>query len=273
MSEQLGQAAAAAAIQAGDQAQQTQQPAPAPVVPEASAPAPVQQPSTAEVPDKTSADAPAGDAPADAGAKPEGVEPLAKTGDDVLDAGIEMMQQVAGLSPADVERIFAKANASGDSADIDKDFIKERFKEHASYIEKLADRYVQYSNKQANDVVTGIHDKVGGAERWNLLNETFKQNAPAHLQTAVKALADANDFTNAADIIVGFSESSGLVPVQNGLLKGGAASDSALSAKEFSAEYAKLREAAGGRSLESGKFAESYQSLVRRRALGKSKGL
>lgn len=271
MSEQLGQEAAQAAIAAGANAQAKKAEQASTEV--QSTDASMQEPLKEVVPDKTSADTTSGDESAKADPKPEDSEPLAKTGDDVLDAGIEMMQKVAGLSNADVERIFAKANASGNAADIDKAFIKQRFGEHASYIEKLADRYVDYSITQANAVVTGIHNKVGGAERWDLINQTFKQNAPQHLQLAVKALADANNFNDAADVIIGFSEGSGLIPIDNGILKGGAASDSALSAKEFSTEYAKLREAAGSRSLESGKYADAYQNLVRRRALGKSKGL
>ena len=268
MSEQLGQEAAAAAIAQAQAAQSAKA-----EQPNQNTDAPVSVPSNAVVPDQTSADAAAGNALDKQEAKSDGQEPLAKTGNDALDAGIEMMQKVAGLSAADVSRIFSKAEASGDLSHIDKEFIKDRFPEHASYIEKLANLYVEHQTTSVNKIVSDVHTKAGGTERWGLLNQTFQQNAPQALQSAVKALGDAGDFAGAADLVIQFSESSGLVPVENGMLKGGAASDGALSAKDFATELSKLRAAFPNRSLESGKAAAQYKSLVQRRALGKSKNL
>lgn len=263
MSEQLGQEAAAAAIAqaAAESAAKT------------NTDAPVSNPSTEAVPDKTSADTASAEAAKTSEPKPEGNEPLAKTGNAVLDAGIEMMQKTAGLNAQDVQSIFAKAEASGNMADIDKEFIKQRFPEHATYIQQLAEAYVEHQHTSVNKIVQDVHTKAGGAERWGLLNQTFQQNAPAALQSAVKALGDNGDFAGAADLVIQFSESSGLVPVEKGTLKGGAGSDGALSAKDFAAELKKLREANPHRSFESGKTADAYQSLVRRRQLGKSKNL
>lgn len=265
MSEQLGQEAAAAAIAKGAPATE------APAKPETTVDAPAVVEPTGAVPDKTSADA----APTkpEVETKVESGESLAKTGNAVLDAGIEMMQRTAGLNSEDVNRIFAKAQESGDASSIDVAYIKERFPEHASYIEQLANAYVEHSTTQVNQVIKSVHEKAGGSERWELLNQTFKQSAPAELQRAVKALADSEDFAGAADLVISFSESSGLVPVHTQQLRGGAPLDGALSAKEFAEEVRKLRGPNGQGSLESSRTNTQFQNLVRRRALGKSKGL
>lgn len=217
---------------------------------------------------------PADPEPEPAEAKPEAdnadAEDLAQTGDPVLDAGIKMMQSVAGLNSSDVERIMAKAYESGDSADIDSAFIKERFGEHAAYVEQLSKAYIDRTNEKVGSVVKAVHEAAGGAEQWGLMNETFKQHAPQYLQKAAQAMADIQDFMGASEVIIEFAKQSGMVPVAGQHIQGGGAvANGALSAKGFSEELAKLRTEAGSRSFESGPIKAKYDTLVRRRQAGR----
>lgn len=210
----------------------------------------------------------------EAEAKPEAADAdaddLAQTGDPVLDAGIKMMQSVAGLNASDVERIMAKAYESGDSADVDSAFIKERFGEHAAYVEQLSKAYIDRTNEKVGSVVKAVHEAAGGAEQWGLMNETFKQHAPQYLQKAAQAMADTQDFMGASEVIIEFAKQSGMVPVAGQHIQGGGAvANGALSAKGFSEELAKLRSEAGSRSFESGPIKAKYDTLVRRRQAGR----
>lgn len=212
--------------------------------------------------------------PEPAEAKPEAdnanAEDLAQTGDPVLDAGIKMMQSVAGLNASDVERIMSKAYESGDSADVDSAFIKERFGEHAAYVEQLSKAYIDRTNEKVGSVVKAVHEAAGGAEQWGLMNETFKQHAPQYLQKAAQAMADTQDFMGASEVIIEFAKQSGMVPVAGQHIQGGGAvANGALSAKGFSEELAKLRSEAGSRSFESGPIKAKYDTLVRRRQAGR----
>lgn len=201
-------------------------------------------------------------------------ENLAVTGDAVLDAGIAMMQKVAGLNSADVERILSTAFERGDASLVDSAYIKERFPEHAAYVEQLAHAYIEKTTARVNALVSKIHEQAGGPEQWDLLNSTFQQHAPAHLQKSVQALADTEDFETAAQIIMEFSRNSGLVPVAGQHIQGGGAiANGALSAAGFKEEMSKLRAEAGSRSLESGPLKARYDTLVRRRQAGRMQGL
>lgn len=233
------------------------------------------KPADAGVPDKDSADAPAKVPEAKVADKPAlDAEDLAQTGDAVLDAGIKMMQTVAGLNSADVERILSMAYERGDASLVDVAYIKERFGEHAAYVEQLAKAYIERTQERVNGVVKQVFEKAGGQENWNLLNQTFQQHAPAGLKKAAEALANSEDFVGAAELIIEFSQSTGLVPVKGQhIAGGGAVANGALSADGFKAEMAKLRAAVGNRSFESGPAKAQYDALVRRRQAGRMQGL
>lgn len=207
--------------------------------------------------------------------KPEfDAEDLAQTGNAVLDAGIKMMQQTAGLNANDVNRILSQAFERGDASLVDTAYIKERFGEHAGYVEQLAKAYIEHTTEQTQSTVKAVYELAGGEEAWGLHNETFQQHAPKHLQAAAKALAEAGDFTQAASLIVDFSKSTGLVPVAGQHIQGGGAvANGALTAAGFKDELAKLRSAVGNRSLESGAPKAQYDALVRRRQAGRQAGL
>lgn len=228
------------------------------------------------VPGKNPADAAAVPGAEGQGAdKPEfDAEDLAQTGNAVLDAGIKMMQQTAGLNANDVNRILSQAFERGDASLVDTAYIKERFGEHAGYVEQLAKAYIEHTTEQTQSTVKAVYELAGGEGAWGLHNETFQQHAPKHLQAAAKALAEAGDFTQAASLIVDFSKSTGLVPVAGQHIQGGGAvANGALTAAGFKDELAKLRSTVGNRSLESGAPKAQYDALVRRRQAGRQAGL
>lgn len=199
---------------------------------------------------------------------------LAKTGNAVLDAGIQMMQQTAGLNAEDVNRILSNAFERGDPSLVDVAYIKERFGEHAGYVEQLAHAYIEHTAEQTQSTVNAVYEMAGGEEAWDLHNGTFQQHAPKHLQAAAKALAESGDFEQAASLIVEFSKSTGLVPVPGQHIQGGGAvANGALSASGFKEELAKLRGSIGNRSMESGPAKMQYDALVRRRQAGRMAGL
>lgn len=227
------------------------------------------------VPGKNPADAVVPGAEGKDADKPEfNAEDLAQTGNAVLDAGIKMMQQTAGLNAEDVNRILSQAFERGDASLVDTAYIKERFGEHAGYVEQLAKAYIDHTTEQTQSTVKAVYELAGGEEAWGLHNQTFQQHAPKHLQAAAHALAEAGDFEQAASLIVEFSKGTGLVPVAGQHIQGGGAvANGALTAAGFKDELAKLRSAVGNRSLESGAPKAQYDALVRRRQAGRQAGL
>ena len=229
-----------------------------------------------EVPGKSPADTPAvpGAEGKDADKPAFDADDLAQTGNAVLDAGIKMMQQTAGLNADDVNRILSNAFERGDASLVDTAYIKERFGEHAGYVEQLAKAYIEHTTEQTQSTVKAVYELAGGEEAWGLHNQTFQQHAPKHLQAAAHALAEAGDFTQAASLIVEFSKGTGLVPVAGQHIQGGGAvANGALTAAGFKDELSKLRATVGNRSLESGPAKAQYDALVRRRQAGRQAGL
>ena len=201
-------------------------------------------------------------------------EKLGSTGNDVLDAGIAMMQEVAGLNSTDVDRILATAFERGDPSLIDAKYIQERFGKHAGYVEKLARQYIEHTTAQTQRIVKEVHDKVGGKAAWDELNAAFQEAAPAHLKRAVDALAKSDDYLGVAELITDYAKSSGLVTVQGNQIRAAhGAGAAALSAAGFRDELQKLRKAYPNRSLESGEVGKQYKILLDRRAAGRTQGL
>lgn len=227
------------------------------------------------VPGKNPADVTAEAALSKGAEKPDfDPEDLANTGNAVLDAGIKMMQQVAGLNSADVERIMAKAYERGDASLIDTAYIKERFKEHAPYVEQLASEYIRHTQERVTSVVDAVYKSAGGKESWDTANQAFTQHAPAHLKNAVEALSNAENFTAAAELVLEFARSSGLIAVPGEHIQGGGAvANGALSQENFRKELSALRQSVGNRSFESGPAKAQYDALVRRRQAGMQRGL
>jgi len=197
---------------------------------------------------------------------------LAETGNPAIDAGVAMLKQVSGLTDADMARALGKALEYQDPNLIDSAFIKERFGEHAAYAELLAKAYLDDQVGQATKAVQAAYDTVGGEENWKVAAQLFNSKAPEPLRAAARALANAGDLKQAAELVAGFCRDSGLISTKNPIVRGSVV-NTGLSAADFKAEYTKLRQEAGNRSLESKQFQARYNDLLQRREAGRRAGL
>lgn len=197
---------------------------------------------------------------------------LAQTGNPTIDAGVAMLQKVSGLTDSDMVRALGKALEYQDPNLIDTAFIKERFGEHAAYAELLAKAYLEDQVGQATKAVQEAYDIVGGKENWEVAAQLFNSKAPEPLRNAARVLANAGELKQAAELVAGFCRDMGLIKTQNPMVRG-VASNNALSAADFRAEYTKLRQEAGNRSLASPQFSQRYNDLLARREAGKRVGL
>lgn len=197
---------------------------------------------------------------------------LAQTGNPTIDAGVAMLKQVSGLTDSDMVRALGKALEYQDPNLIDTAFIKERFGEHAAYAELLAKAYLEDQVGQATKAVQEAYDIVGGKENWEVAAQLFNSKAPEPLRNAARVLANAGELKQAAELVAGFCRDMGLIKTQNPMVRG-VASNNALSAADFRAEYTKLRQEAGNRSLASPQFSQRYNDLLARREAGKRVGL
>lgn len=197
---------------------------------------------------------------------------LAQTGNPTIDAGVAMLKQVSGLTDSDMVRALGKALEYQDPNLIDTAFIKERFGEHAAYAELLAKAYLEDQVGQATKAVQEVYDLVGGKENWEVAAQLFNSKAPEPLRKAARVLADSGELKQAAELVAGYCRDMGLIKTSNPLVRG-VPSNNALSAADFKVEYAKLRQEAGNRSLESNQFSQRYHDLLARREAGKRVGL
>ena len=197
---------------------------------------------------------------------------LAQTGNPTIDAGVAMLKQVSGLADSDMVRALGKALEYQDPNLIDTAFIKERFGEHAAYAELLAKAYLEDQVGQATKAVQEAYDLVGGKESWEVAAQLFNSKAPEPLRKAARVLADSGELKQAAELVAGYCRDMGLIKTTNPLVRG-VPSNNALSAADFKAEYIKLRQEAGNRSLESKQFSQRYHDLLARREAGKRVGL
>lgn len=197
---------------------------------------------------------------------------LAQTGNPTIDAGVAMLQKVSGLTDSDMVRALGKALEYQDPNLIDMAFIKERFGEHAAYAELLAKAYLEDQVGQATKAVQEAYDLVGGKENWEVAAQLFNFKAPEPLRKAARVLADSGELKQAAELVAGYCRDMGLIKTANPLVRG-VPSNNALSAAGFKAEYTKLRQEAGNRSLESKQFSQRYNDLLARREAGKRVGL
>lgn len=197
---------------------------------------------------------------------------LVETGNPAIDAGVAMLKQVSGLTDADMVRALGKALEYRDPNLIDTAFIKERFGKHAAYAEMLAKAYLDDQVGQADKAVQEAYDIVGGKENWEVAAQLFNSKAPEPLRNAARILANSGELKQAAELVASFCRDVGLIKTANPLVRG-VASNNALSAADFKSEYAKLRQEAGHRSLQSEQFRDRYNDLIARREAGKRVGL
>ncbi|UXF57415.1 putative scaffolding protein [Vibrio phage vB_VpP_HA7] len=250
-----------------NQPQPAQNPAPQP--------APADDPVLGNQPQPAAAPQPEPQVPTE----PEQTDPAAgqitlQTGDAAVDAGLQMLAQVSGCTDADVERAMGNALRYGDASLIDEKFLQERLGNYAGYAKTLAETYLANAASNTERTVNEVHTLAGGAEAWAQARDVFMANAPAHIQTAVKTMANSGLAKDAAQMVLDYARQSGALPVQGQHIHGmgGQVGNTALSAAEFSKELADLRTKFGNTSFESGPAGQAYQNLLERRARGKQLG-
>ena len=196
-----------------------------------------------------------------------------ETGNAIIDAGIAMLQKTAGLNQQDVDRALGNALKFNNPELIDKAFLQERFKDNAALAESLCSAFFKEAQNASTQLVQDIYKAAGGEQAWVGLRDSFKAAAPEYQKAAARALFDAGKVQEGVSLITDYCRGQGLAVTQGSQVKGQAGlAGAALSASEFSAEFAKLRQTAGNRSLASGPFAAQYNSLLQRRQAGKAIG-
>lgn len=204
----------------------------------------------------------------------EGGQITLQTGDAAVDAGLQMLAQVSGATDADVERALGNAIRYGNPDLIDRAFLKERLGNYAGYAETLANTYFQNAATNTQRTVNEVHALAGGEQAWAQARDVFMANAPEHVQTAVRTMANSGLAKDAAQMVLDYARQSGGLPMQGEHLRGmsGQQGNTALTAAEFQTELANLRKQYPNQSLEAGQAGTAYQALLERRTRGKQLG-
>lgn len=229
---------------------------------------PVPAPAPAPAPQPEPTPAPAADPAPEAGVI------TLQTGDAAVDAGLQMLAKVSGATDADVERALGNALRYGNPELIDRAFLKERLGDYAGYAETLANTYFQNTAASTQRTVNEVHTLAGGEQAWAQARDVFMANAPEHVQTAVRTMANSGLAKDAAQMVLDYARQSGGLPMQGEHLRGmsGQQGNTALTASEFQTELANLRKQYPNQSLEGGQAGTAYQALLERRSRGKQLG-
>lgn len=205
-------------------------------------------------------------------ASPDRVE----SGNPVLDTAINAVMATSGATSADLERIAGAAIESGDLSKLDYQYLYENFKDHASAIIELAGAVLESKAQTDVKLTNAVHALAGGEQQWNAAVGVFNQVAPEYMRTVVKSMIDSGKVQEGAKVLMDFVNQSGVIPTGKEPSIATAAlgvGNTGLSATEFKTEMQKLKQEAGNRSLESGQFAERYNTLLARRAQGRQFGM
>lgn len=203
------------------------------------------------------------------------VEP---TGNAALDVAVSTFVSMTKCTEADIQRAMVHAIQYQDENLIDAAFIKERFGEHSEQAMALAKAVLQENIARTATEIAKAEQSVvavaGSKDAWNEAVAVFNAHADADTKKVVKLLLDNGLHTQGAQQLMQFVQNSGRVAVRQGSPLSGSPSvpGNGLSRAEFQSELQKLKQEAGGRSLESGQFGNRYQELLQRRAQGRAAG-
>lgn len=168
--------------------------------------------------------------------------------------------------------MITKAIQYNDPALIDTAYLKSVAGDKAEQAEKIARTLVQTISNKAAEVEQQVFALAGGEAQWDAAVTAFNQVAPRELKLAVAQMLNTIDpemVQAGAKLIVQFSQLSGAVP-QKGTPYAPAMpvtqAQNALTKEQFKQEVAKL-------NPNDPNYAQLYQELYNRRALGKRLGL
>lgn len=195
--------------------------------------------------------------------------PVQEIKDPVVQGMVQVLQTFGDI---DVSRVITKAIQYNDPALIDTAYLKSVAGDKAEQAEKIARTLVQTISNKAAEVEQQVFALAGGEAQWDAAVTAFNQTAPRELKLAVAQMLNTIDpemVQAGAKLIVQFSQLSGAVP-QQGTPYAPAMpvtqAQNALTKEQFKQEVAKL-------NPNDPNYAQLYQELYNRRALGKRLGM
>jgi hypothetical protein len=195
--------------------------------------------------------------------------PVQEIKDPVVQGMVQVLQTFGDI---DVSRVITKAIQYNDPALIDTAYLKSVAGDKAEQAEKIARTLVQTISNKAAEVEQQVFALAGGEAQWDAAVTAFNQVAPRELKLAVAQMLNTVDpemVQAGAKLIVQFSQLSGAVP-QQGTPYAPAMpvtqAQNALTKEQFKQEVAKL-------NPNDPNYAQLYQELYNRRALGKRLGM
>lgn len=171
----------------------------------------------------------------------------------------------------DLERAVGKAVAHGDLSLIDEAYIKEKGGKGAQDLLSIAQALVEQVNHSAVALQDEVYATAGGEENWDASVAVFNKEAPAHLRTVVKKMADSPDRSAvlaAAQYVIEFGAQHGVTTTKGNQMRGNPSetgAGNALDKKTFQQELLKL-------NPNSRDYADQYNQLIQRRSVGKRLG-
>lgn len=174
----------------------------------------------------------------------------------------------------DRERVLGRAIEFGDATYIDEAYLRDTVGEHADILLGYFEDIVEEYSEGVEGLVSDIHERAGGKERWDSITRAFKQDASPNIQSLVKRLIDSNstaDVQQGLDFIFEYVDTKKLVtkPAKRPATGGGAGGGDALSAEDFAAAIREL----GGRHANPQQYDRAVVQLRQRRAAGIELGL
>lgn len=172
---------------------------------------------------------------------PDKADPAASvkpTGNKALDIAVATFVKSAGATDGDISKALDKAYESGNVADIDRAFLKERFGDNAESAIALAEAVMEHELAASQSILNSVFEVAGGEAKFREASDVFRQHADADEKAAVRFMLDSNNpdmVKYAAKKIVDFHKASGVLSTTGGKLvpDSGFSENQGLSADEF----------------------------------------
>lgn len=172
-----------------------------------------------------------GNAPAPAPVVPQAQpEQPAPTGSESVNEAYEFQDAVSqglyqGLAAladtkgVDLVQAFGPAYESGNPAYINHAYLQQVAPELASVLVQQATALINHESTRTQATISNVHQMAGGSEQWGSAVQQFNAGAPAEVREVIKSLIDSgnpNSLKYAVDTVLGYGQSSGQIPFQQG---------------------------------------------------------
>lgn len=196
------------------------------------------------------------------------------TGNAVLDSSIAVLLKGIGSNPTELREIIGNAVKYNDTNLINQTVVNQKYPEMKDAFVDITKAIIAEEANQVQQTTSTAYAVAGSKENWDSAVSIFNASAPAYAKEAAKAMIDNGNVKEGAEFLMQTVSTLGIAPSQGMPSTSGVPmpSGGGLSYQEMRAELSKLTQEAGGASLESGKFAERYKSIVARREMGRRMG-